>query len=499
MSKVKTCYPSKEEFVEFASESNLIPVCREIVADLETPVSVYNKVYQDGCSCLLESVEGSAKLSRYSFLAGDPFLQLKAFGKHVVVSGENQSEKRKGDVLNILREVLAEYKVAQVPGLPRFFGGAVGYIGYDSLRSAETVSSDLEDELGIPDTYLVFPESVIVFDHYTSKLKIIVNVLVSGDPEAAYRKAENKLDYLTKTIRCNNGYAYGDPADISSDLDAGFSLTSNTSRDQFMANVEKVKEYIDAGDILQAVISQRFETAINSKPFEVYRALRSLNPSPYMYYLNFDQVQVAGASPEMLVRLENGVVETRPIAGTRPRGENREADVALEKELFLDDKERSEHEMLVDLGCADLDRVSLEGSVEVPNHMICEKYSHVMHLVSEVRGKLKENRDAIDALVACFPAGTVSGAPREKAMEIIDQLEVAKRGPYAGAVGYFSFTGNMDTCITIRTIVFANGKAYAQAGAGIVADSKPEKEYEETINKAEALVKALQLAGEGVD
>jgi len=499
MSKVRTCYPTREEFVELARDSNVIPVYGEIVADLETPVSVYTKVYQDGCSCLLESVEGSTKLSRYSFIAGDPFLQLKAYGEKVVVSGENQSEERKGEVLDVLRELLAGYHVAEIPGLPRFFGGAVGYIGYDSLRPAETFASNLEDELMVPDTYLVFPESVIVFDHYTSKLKIVVNALVSGDPEAAYRKAENKLDQLTRAIRSNNGYAYIDQTDKSNELSAEFNLTSNTSRDQFMGKVEKIKEYIDAGEILQAVISQRFETTMNSKPFEVYRALRSLNPSPYMYYLDFDGVQVAGASPEMLVRLENGIVETRPIAGTRPRGESREADDLMEKELFRDDKERSEHEMLVDLGCADLGRVSVEGSVEVPSYMICEKYSHVMHLVSEVRGKLKEDRDAIDALIACFPAGTVSGAPREKAMVIIDQLESAKRGPYAGAVGYFSFAGNMDTCITIRTIVFANGKAYAQAGAGIVTDSRPEKEYEETINKAEALVKALQLAGEGID
>ncbi len=491
------CRPGKEQFAELSSHNNLIPVYREIVADLETPVSVYTKIFREGCSCLLESVEGSAKLSRYSFIAGDPFLTLKAYGKELEITTEGRTVKKKGNLVNVLREILGAYKAADIPGLPRFFGGAVGYIGYDCVRLFERLPDPPQDELGLPDAVLIFPESVVVFDHYTSKLKIIVNARVDADPDKAYSQAVDKIEQLTKSIRNNrSGSRWRDMENCHGQGEVTFK--SGISRLQFYEKVEKIKGYIRSGDILQAVLSQRFETETQAPPFEVYRALRSINPSPYMYYLHFDDVKVAGASPEMLVRLEDGIVENRPIAGTRPRGKTSGADNLLEKELINDPKERSEHVMLVDLGRNDLGRVSRYGSVEVPVFMACDKYSHVMHLVSEVKGILEEGKDAFDALVAAFPAGTVSGAPKIRAMEIIDQLEPTKRGPYAGAVGYFSFAGNMDTCITIRTIIFGGGKAYAQAGAGIVADSRPESEYEETYNKAEVMVRALQIAEEGL-
>lgn len=494
--KVSYC-PTMENFTELAKDYNLIPVFREIVADLDTPVSVYSKVFSDSCSCLLESVEGSVKLSRYSFIAGDPFLTLKVYGNKVELSFENETTSKEGSLVEELRNILNSFKAAELPDLPRFFGGAVGYIGYDCVRQFERLPNQPYDDLGLPDAYLIFPESVIVFDHYASKLKIIVNARVVSDPEKAYRLAVEKIDRLTKAIR-NNQPDKGREFAKTLKYEKEINFTSGISQTDFCTKVENIKEYIRSGDILQAVLSQRFEAETGAPPFEVYRVLRSINPSPYMYYLNFADLKIAGASPEMLIRLENGFVENRPIAGTRPRGEDPVSDKIYEEELLNDPKEQAEHVMLVDLGRNDLGRVSKYGSVEVPVFMACEKYSHVMHLVSEVKGVLEEGRDALDSLVAAFPAGTVSGAPKIRAMEIIDQSEPTKRGPYAGAVGYFSFSGSMDTCITIRTIVFAGGKAYAQAGAGIVADSDPQSEYEETINKAKVLVRALQIAEEGL-
>jgi len=490
-------YPTREQFRSLAGEYNLIPVYREIVADLETPVSVYTKVFSEGCSCLLESVEGSTRLARYSFIAGDPFMTVKAYGSNLEIVKEGRKTRQNGNLINVLRRLLGDFNAVKHLELPRFSGGAVGYIGYDCMRLFEHLPDQPGDELGLPDAFLIFPESIIVFDHYTSKLKIISNARAGLDPDASYNRALEKIELLTAAIR-NNRPAAGQAGQVSRAGESLLAVKSSFEKAEFHTGVEKIKQYIQAGDILQAVLSQRFEVPTEAKPFEVYRALRSLNPSPYMYYLHLDDLKIAGASPEMLVRLENGFVENRPIAGTRPRGKSAEEDLRLEKELIDDPKERAEHVMLVDLGRNDLGRVSQFGSVEVPVFMTCEKYSHVMHLVSEVKGKLAPNKDAFDALVACFPAGTVSGAPKIRAMEIIDELEPIKRGPYAGAIGYFSFDGNMDTCITIRTIVFTGGKAYAQAGAGIVADSRPESEFEETINKAKVLIKALQAAEEGL-
>ena len=495
---VKTaCCPTKEDFIKLARDYNLIPVWREIVADLETPVSVYSKVFSEGGSCLLESVEGSASLSRYSFIAGDPFLTVKAYGNEIEIYGDDMVTRKQGSLVAELRDIFNSYKAVESLDLPRFFGGAVGYIGYDSVRQFEHLPDQPFDDLGLPDACLIFPESVIVFDHLFSKLKVIVNARATSDPEDSYIKAVDKIDQLIAAIRNNkpkSSLQYDLPRQNNQELE----VKSGISRPDFCRKVEKIKEYIKAGDILQAVLSQRFEVQTDVSPFEVYRALRSLNPSPYMYYLHFDDLKVAGASPEMLVRLDNGIVENRPIAGTMPRGEDPESDKVMEEELLNDPKEQAEHVMLVDLGRNDLGRVAKYGSVEVPVFMACDRYSHVMHIVSEVKGIIEDEKDALDALVAGFPAGTVSGAPKIRAMEIIDELEPVKRGPYAGAVGYISYPGSMDTCITIRTIIFSGGKAYAQAGAGIVADSDPNSEYEETLNKAKVLIRALQLAEEGL-
>lgn len=490
-------YPARREFLELSREANIVPVYREMLADLETPVSIYAKAFPGNYSCLLESVEGGAKLARYSFIAAEPFLTFSALGDRLEVDGEGLKVHKKGNPISALRELLAKYRAVMIPGLPRFFGGAVGYIGYDTIRFFERLPGGPRDDLGIPDVFLIFPKSVIAFDHYTSRIKVIVNAHTEGDPEASYEEAVAKIEEVAKRVR-DSGQERLPRGTGSPGSRGSLGFRSNMTRKDFLDKVRTIKEYICAGDIFQAVLSQRFEAEMDVHPFDVYRALRSLNPSPYMYYLDFGEVRLAGASPELLVRLEDGVVETRPIAGTRPRGKTTELDKALEKGLLCDEKERAEHVMLVDLGRNDLGKVSQYGSVEVPTFMACERYSHVMHLVSEVRGRIREDKDALDAFVACFPAGTVSGAPKVRAMEIIDELEPTKRGPYAGAVGYFSFSGNMDTCITIRTLIFVNGKAYAQAGAGIVADSEPHLEYEETVSKARALFEALRIAREGL-
>jgi len=495
MGKVYCCTPAKEQYIRMCGKYNLIPVHREIVADLETPVSVYDKVFKGSCSCLLESVEGSIRLSRYSFIAGEPFLILKASGKEVELLSEGKKEVRKQKFSSALSEIINSFRMPENIDLPRFFGGAVGFTGYDAVRLFESLPDPPPDDLELPDACYIFPEVVLVFDHYRSRLKIIVNSRPGDDPETSYHDAVEKIEQIEDSIKNNSNYTLKRVNSHETILD-DLPIRTNIGRNEFVDKVETVKQYIYAGDILQAVLSQRLAVETAADPFEVYRTLRTLNPSPYMYYLDFSDFQIAGASPEMLTRVENGTVITRPIAGTRPRGETPEEDLSYERQLVDDAKEKAEHVMLVDLGRNDLGRVSEFGSIELPVFMECERYSHVMHLESEVRGRLARNKGAFDAFEACFPAGTVSGAPKVRAMEIINELEPTKRGPYAGAVGYFSYDGNMDTCITIRTVVFRNGKAYAQAGAGIVADSKPDAEYEETINKARVMLKALKLAGE---
>jgi len=473
-------YPTLNEVRKLSKHGNLVPIYREIVADLDTPVSAYLKVAQGGYSFLLESVEGGERFARYSFIGSDPYLVLKARGEE------------KLDPLLLVERELSKYKLVPVPGLPRFHGGAVGYLGYEVVRHFEKLPSPDRDPLALPESIFMFADTVLVFDHLTHKIKIVSHVRLDGDIEAAYTKAVEKIDGLAERLSQPVVPRPGEKAARMSSHPS--SISSNLSQAEFERKVTQAKEYICAGEIIQVVLSQRLSRITPASPFAIYRALRSVNPSPYMYYLHLDDCHIVGASPEMLVRVEDGIVATHPIAGTRPRGASPTEDVALEEELRQDEKECAEHIMLLDLGRNDIGRVSEPGTVQVTQVMDVERYSHVMHLVSHVQGKLRNGLSQFDALRACFPAGTVSGAPKIRAMEIIAELEPDKRGPYAGAVGYFSFSGNLDTAITIRTIVMADGTAYVQAGGGIVADSVPEREHQESLNKAQALIKAIDQA-----
>ena len=489
MRRVLEIEPVKTEFLSLARSGNLVPVSCDLPADLETPISAFLKLRNGSEAFLLESVEGGEKVGRYSFLGVGPFLSLRAYDGRVELRGEGISEVRQGDPLAITRELLQRYRPTGMNGLPRFYGGAVGYFAYDVVRHFERLPNRPPDDLGLPTCYLVFADAVVVFDHVKHTIKIVANALVDGDGGAAYRQAVERVESL---------YARLHAPLLLPELAGRVDYLQRTEMPvgDFVAAVERAKEYVRAGDIFQVVLSRRFSLeAPGVDGLDVYRALRMVNPSPYMFFLDFDGVQIAGSSPELLVRLEGDLVETRPLAGTRPRGRDEAEDRRLEADLLADEKERAEHIMLVDLGRNDLGRVCRYGTVEVSELMATERFSHVMHIVSDVRGRLQPGLDAIDVLRACFPAGTVAGAPKVRAMEIIDELEPVARGPYAGAVGYVGFSGNMDTCITIRTIVMAGGRAYLQAGAGIVADSVPEREYVETVNKAKALVRALELAG----
>jgi len=469
-------YPTLNEVRKLKTYGNLVPIWREIVADLETPVSAYLKIARGSYSFLLESVEGGERLARYSFIGSEPYLVLK---------GEGKSDP----LLEVERE-LGKYRLVSVPGLPRFHGGAVGYLSYEAVRHFEELPSPDSDPLSLPETILMFADTVLVFDHLTHKIKVVSHAHLEGDVEAAYGKAVERIDSLVE--RLSQPFAQERRAQKMPPSQSP--ISSNISKVEFEAKVAQAKEYIEAGEIIQVVLSQRLSKATTASPFDIYRALRSINPSPYMYYLHLDDCHIVGASPELLVRVEDGVVATHPIAGTRPRGASPAEDLALEEELKSDEKERAEHIMLLDLGRNDIGRVSEPGTVEVTQLMDVERYSHVMHLVSHVQGRLRRGLTQFDALRACFPAGTVSGAPKIRAMEIIAELEPDKRGPYAGAVGYLSFSGNLDTAITIRTIVMTEGTAYVQAGSGIVADSVPEREHQESMNKAQALIKAIEQA-----
>jgi anthranilate synthase component I len=483
-----------EEFKELAQRGTFVPVYKEIVADLLTPVSAFLKIAEDSDHAfLLESVEGGEQVARYSFLGKDPFLILRARGGKTIVQESGETREEDVPFIAKLRELMARYRSPFVPGLPRFTGGAVGYLAYDTAAWFEPVTlqpaaAGPEDEAGC----MLF-DTVLAFDHVRHRILIIANARISGDEdlESLYQFACAKIEFLQRELERNLSHAEQPKA---TPLD----VQSNMPRERFESMVRTAKEHIAAGDIYQVVLSQRFEASIATDPFTVYRALRHVNPSPYMYFLRLGGRSIVGSSPEMLVRVEGRRVQTHPIAGTRPRGKTEEEDLRLAEELKRSEKERSEHVMLVDLGRNDLGRVSEYGSVRVPTYMTLERYSHVMHLVSIVEGKLAEGRDHLDALVACFPAGTVSGAPKVRAMEIIADLETDRRGVYAGAVGYVDFAGNLDFCITIRTVVIENGKAYVQAGAGIVADSNPAAEYEETRDKARAVIRALELAQEGL-
>lgn len=498
-------FPSLKDFREKAKLGNLIPVYKEILADMETPVSAFRKVDNGGCSFLFESVEGGEKWGRYSFLGFDPKIVIKSKGSIVeVMNEEGELVKRSNeDPLRLLKDILSQYKPVPMDGLPIFFGGAVGWISYDMVRNFENLPDIKTKDIDLHDTFFMITDTLLIFDNVRHTIKVLSNAHIDeNDPDRCYREATDKIDALID--RLHKG-SYNDVSNKSERNDSrtvlqDFSLGSNFSKKDFSRAVEKAKEYIKAGDIIQVVLSQRFQSPCSGiKPFDIYRALRVINPSPYMFYLRLEDVELVGSSPEILVRVEDDGIDLRPIAGTRPRGKNDEEDASLEKELLQDPKELAEHIMLVDLGRNDVGRVAQTGSVNVSELMTVEKYSHVMHIVSHVHGVMEKGKDYFDVLRACFPAGTLTGAPKIRAMEIIEELEPNKRGIYGGSVGYFGFSGNMDMCITIRTMVIKDGVMYLQAGAGIVADSNPELEYKETVNKAMAMFKAVEMAKEGLD
>ena len=482
-------YPTLEEVKQLETGGILIPVYREIDADLETPVSAYLKVARPPYSFLLESVEGGERLARYSFIGTEPYATLK--------TGPGQLAGAV-DPLIPIKEEMDRYKLVSIPDLPRFHGGAVGYLAYDIIRYYEPrVPEPPKDTLGLPEAVFMFTDTMLVFDHLKHNIKVVSHIRLDGDLERAYAEAVAKIDRLVERLsmplEIPTSFSYTGPKTLR-----GSRFTSNFTREQYMSAVDRAKEYIYAGDIIQVVPSQRLARKTDAHPFQIYRALRAINPSPYMYFLHLDDFYIAGASIETLVRVEDGAVVTHPIAGTRPRGRTPEEDTALEEELKGSEKQRAEHIMLVDLARNDVGRVSQPGTVEVTQLMDVERYSRVMHLVSHVSGKLRPDLSAYDAFRACFPAGTLSGAPKIRAMEIISELEGEKRGPYGGAVGYFGFSGNIDTAITLRTGVIKDGVAYVQAGGGVVADSTPDDEYQETLLKAGALLSAIDKA-EGLE
>ena len=486
---------SLEAFKELARRGTFVPVCKEIVADLLTPVSAFLKIAEHAdYAFLLESVEGGEHVGRYSFLGKDPFLILRAREGRTTIDRAGTVTESSRPFIDTLRELMADFRSPLVPDLPRFTGGAVGYLGYGASSWFEPVLGRLDASVDGAETagFMLF-DTVLAFDHVQHRILIIANARVTADEdlESLYQFACAKIEFvereLDRTLSQPPGRA---PSRVE--------LQSNHSRDAFEAKVKTAKEYIAAGEIFQVVLSQRFEADVAADPFTVYRALRYINPSPYMFFVKMGKVAVVGSSPEMLVRVEGSRVETHPIAGTRPRGGTEEADLLLAEELKRNEKERAEHVMLVDLGRNDIGRVCEYGSVRVPRFMGLERFSHVMHLTSVVEGRLAPDRDRFDALVACFPAGTVSGAPKVRAMQIIHELEPTDRGLYAGAVGYLDFAGNLDFCIAIRTIIVSGGHACLQAGAGIVMDSDPGAEYDETCDKARALIRALELAQQGL-
>lgn len=490
--------PSLAEFKLLASQGNLIPVYGEVHFDWETPISAFRKIDEGKFSFLLESVEGGEKWGRYSFLGSEPSHIFRSKGDEfeILKNGQVLRKGEEKDPLWALDGFLGNYRPMLNDSLPRFFGGAVGYVNYDLVRSFEKIPEQLSQDIDLYDCYFLITDTLLVFDNVKQKVKVICNVFLDDRQplalEEAYREAMEKIGRIISKLQTP---VFPSPKKQSS---IPSPLTSNFSREDFMKGVERAKEYIRAGDVIQVVLSQRFSTELHCEPFDIYRALRSINPSPYLFYLKMNDFILLGASPEVMVRLEGNQIELRPLAGTRPRGKTKEEDLEMEKDLLTDEKERAEHIMLVDLGRNDVGRVGEIGSVEVTELMGVERYSHVMHIVSNIRGFLAPGKNAFDVFRAAFPAGTVSGSPKIRAMEIIEELEPVRRGPYAGAVGYFSFSKNMDTCITIRSILIKGRKAYIQVGAGIVADSEPEKEYEETLNKAQAIFRAIKQAEEGL-
>jgi anthranilate synthase component 1 len=489
--RVGGMWPTREDFLDLAREGNLIPVVREILADLETPVSAFLKIHRGPYGFLLESMEGGEQWARYSFLGTEPARVLRVRGRHVSIEtpGRPAEERLSDDPLGVLKELLAEYRPVDVPGLPRFTGGAVGHVGYDLVRTFERLPEHAVDDLGVPDACLLLAESLLVFDSVAHTIKVVANVHLrdGDDPHAAYDAAVTRIDELVARLR----EAVDEPPRPGG---VPGEVRANLTQEAYEGIVERAKEYIRAGDVIQVVLAQRFELPLAAAPFDVYRCLRTINPSPYMFFLALRDHTLAGASPEVMVRVEHGEVTVRPIAGTRARGTSERDDEALAAELATDPKELAEHVMLLDLGRNDVGRVARTGTVEVTERFAIERYSHVMHLVSNVRGALAPGADCFAALRATFPAGTLSGAPKVRAMEIIEELEPVRRGVYGGAVGYFAFSGAMDTAIVIRTALFRDGRVFVQSGAGIVADSDPESEYRECVNKARAMIQAVRMA-----
>ena len=485
--------PDFDTFEGYARDGNVVPVHKLLAADLETPVSAYLKLAaKSRYSFLLESVEGGEKIARYTFLGADPFLLVEARGNRVTLRKDGTTKRRRGNVFEILREITHEFQPAGAEGLPPFSAGAVGYAGYDLVRLIEPrVPAFRKDDLKTPDAVFMFFETLLAFDHVKHQIHVVANVRCDewkGKLRKGYDDARRRITKveraLVRPLKVPPTKASAKPLEVE----------SNIGQKRFCQAVEKAKEYILAGDIFQVVLSQRLDMKPGVEPFQIYRALRTVNPSPYLFYLHLDDTVILGSSPEMLVKVEGRRVEYRPIAGTRPRGQTEEEDDALAKDLLADEKELAEHVMLVDLGRNDVGRVCEYSSVHVPQFKIVERYSHVMHIVSSVLGKLRPDQDVFDALAACFPAGTVSGAPKVRAMEIIAELEPTRRGIYSGSVMYLDFSGNLDSCIAIRTLMVRKGKAHLQVGAGIVADSVPEREWDETMNKARALLKAVETA-----
>jgi len=490
--------PTREQFLRMASRGNTIPVFRTLLSDHLTPVSAFRKLMAVGeQGFLLESVVGLEQVGTHTFLGVRPRQTLRAFGKRVeLVRGDDAEEFICDDPLAMLGRLLAERKAVHHGPLPRFTGGAVGYAGYDIIRHYERLPDCPEDDRGLPDMVFGFYDTMVIFDHVQKTAMVVSNAVLEekDDPGRAYDQARSRIDAICDRLRRPMPLR---AEDMVRSEPVTLPYTSNFRREEFLAAVERCKEYIRAGDIFQVVPSQRLRVESGADPMDIYRALRVINPSPFMFYLKTDDVTLIGASPEIMVRVEDGVITSRPIAGTRPRGETPEDDRRLEEELLADPKERAEHVMLVDLARNDVGRVAEFGTIRLSDLMTVERYSHVMHIVSNVTGRLKEGLTALDALRVSVPAGTVSGAPKVRAMEIIDELEPTKRGPYAGAVGYVDYSGNMDTCIALRTMVLSGGHIDVQAGGGIVADSVPEREYEETLNKARALLLAVQVAERG--
>ena len=486
-------HPGFEQFKRHARRGNAVPVYRQLLGDTLTPVLAYARVATGDYAFLLESVIGGERIARYSFLGVDPYMIFRYRDGAAEIERDGRVKKRRTtDPLAELEALVHEIKAVHLPELPRFTGGAVGYASYDVVRTVEDLPGPGVDTLGVPDLYFCFYDSIVLFDHIKRIVQVVVYARTEGKSlRRSYDDAVARIDAMTDMLTRGE-------ANVADDIEpageVSRSFKSTFRKRDFERAVRKCKKYIKAGDIFQVVLSQRLATPTKVDPWNIYRVLRTINPSPYMFYLKAPDLTLVGSSPEVMVKVEDDRVTVRPIAGTRPRGKTPEEDQALASELLADPKERAEHIMLVDLGRNDVGRVSKYGTVRVDEKMVIERYSHVMHITSNVVGVMREDRSVLDALRACLPAGTLSGAPKVRAMEIIDELEPTKRGPYGGAVGYIDFSGNMDTCITIRTITLKDGVAYVQAGAGIVADSVPEREYEETLSKARGLLRAIEVA-----